>query len=73
VSDASPKLLTNAKVPFPFTAFLTTWMDPEQTGVVMLLVSRVTAPLRARKRPFTVAPVLAVMDVNARMLPWKFE
>src|SRR6185295_12849248 len=73
VRDASPKLLVNANVPFPFTVFLTTWMDPEQTGVVMLLVSRVTAPLRASKRPFTVAPVLAVIDDSARMLPWKFE
>lgn len=39
------------------------------TGRVMVLVSRVTAPLRASSRPATVAPVFALMDVRARMLP----
>ena len=37
----------------------------------MVFVSMVTAPFRARARPTTVAPVLSVMDVSARMLPWK--
>ena len=78
VSELSPKLLVNANVPFPPTAFFTTWIDPvgggaEQTGVVMVLESNVTAPSRANTRPFTVAPVVTVMDESARMLPWKTE
>lgn len=42
-----------------------------QSGAVIILLSRVTAPLRASKRPSTVAPVIAVMDVKARMFPAK--
>jgi len=42
-----------------------------QLGRVMVLVSRVTAPLRAKTRPFTVAPVFSDAEVNARMLPTK--
>lgn len=34
-------------------------------GTVMTLLSRVTAPLRAKTRPLTSAPVLSVMDVSA--------
>src|SRR5438270_6767487 len=45
----------------------------EQLGLVMVLVSRVTAPLRASVRPSTVAPVVTVMEVNARMLPRNVE
>jgi hypothetical protein len=37
----------------------------------MVLVSRVTAPLRASMRPTAVAPVSRVMDVSARMVPRK--
>jgi hypothetical protein len=44
-----------------------------QVGIVMVLLSRVTAPLRASKRPVTVAPVVAVIDVNARTLPIRWE
>src|SRR6476469_5421758 len=36
---------------------------------VMLLVSRVTAPVLASARPMMFAPVVAVMLVSARMLP----
>ena len=36
---------------------------------VTALVSSVTAPSRARVRPVTVAPVVTVMLVNARMFP----
>ena len=35
----------------------------------MTLVSSVTAPLRARMRPLTLAPVLRVADVRARTVP----
>jgi hypothetical protein len=37
----------------------------------MSFVSSVTAPLRASNRPSTSAPVFAVIDVRAMMLPWK--
>ncbi len=39
----------------------------------MVLVSRVTAPLRASSRPCTVACVLALIEVNAKMVPTKVE
>ena len=42
-------------------------------GTVMVLESRVTAPFRAKSRPSTVAPVVAVMEVKARMFPLKTE
>ena len=38
-----------------------------------MLVSNVTAPLRARALPFSVAPVVRVMSESARMLPLKVE
>jgi hypothetical protein len=37
----------------------------------MVLVSKVTAPLRASIRPIEVAPVCMVIDVNAKMVPRK--
>jgi hypothetical protein len=42
-----------------------------QLGRVMVLVSRVTAPLRANTRPFTVVPVCTEIEVNAMMVPTK--
>ena len=42
-----------------------------QLGRVIVLVSRLTWPLRARTRPFTVVPVCTVAEVNAKMLPMK--
>jgi len=42
-------------------------------GLVMMLVSRVTAPLIASRRPSTVAPVLAEMLVRARTDPTNME
>jgi hypothetical protein len=45
--------------------------DVEQVDPVMTLLSRVTAPLRARRRPSTVVPVWAVMDVSAMVVPTK--
>jgi len=44
-----------------------------QTGVVKVFVSSVTDPLRASARPRTVVPVLAVMEVRARIEPRKVE
>jgi hypothetical protein len=44
-----------------------------QMPFVMVLVSSVTAPLRAKSWPCTVAPVLAVMDSSAKMCPTKWE
>jgi hypothetical protein len=44
----------------------------QPVGVVMVLVSRVTAPLLARSRPTTLAPVVAVTDCLARMVPWNW-
>ena len=41
--------------------------------LVIVLLSRVTAPFRARRRPSTIAPVVAVMEVNARMVPTNDE
>jgi hypothetical protein len=38
-------------------------------GAVMRFESNVVAPFRARRRPAMVAPVFAVIDVSARMLP----
>ena len=43
------------------------------SGWVNLLVSSVTAPLRAKARPCTVAPVVTVTDVSAKTLPTKVE
>lgn len=38
-----------------------------QSPFVMVLLSSVTAPFRAKSCPCTVAPVFAVMDVKAKM------
>jgi hypothetical protein len=40
-----------------------------QSGRVILLLSRVTAPFLASTRPATVVPVCTATEVNARMLP----
>jgi len=39
----------------------------------MVLLSNVTAPLRANTLPSTVAPVVTVIDAKARMFPTKAE
>jgi len=39
----------------------------------MVLVSSVTAPLRASNWPWIVAPVFAAIDVSAKMCPAKWE
>src|SRR2546421_12888875 len=43
------------------------------SGSVMLLVSKVTAAVRANSRPSTAAPVVTVIEANARMLPLNTE
>src|SRR5207253_11114904 len=42
-------------------------------GIVMELESSVTAAVRANSRPSTVAPVVTVMEANARMFPLNTE
>ncbi|GGR03358.1 hypothetical protein FHS38_000495 [Streptomyces netropsis] len=44
-----------------------------QLARVMVLLSSVTSPLRARARPSTTVPVWTAMDVRARMVPLKKE
>jgi hypothetical protein len=41
----------------------------EQVGTLIVFSSSVTAPVCANTRPFTVAPVFNVADVNARIVP----
>src|SRR6185369_16585868 len=43
------------------------------TGLLTELTSNVTAPLRARSLPLTTAPVVAVTDCKAKILPAKLE
>src|SRR5438874_9213872 len=47
--------------------------DVAESGIVIVLASKVTAPFRANSRPSTAAPVVTVMDVKARMFPLKTE
>nr|WP_254896775.1 hypothetical protein [Amycolatopsis sp. Hca4] len=47
--------------------------DVAQPGVVNVLSSRETWPLRASARPATAVPVVTVIDVNAMIVPTKFE
>jgi hypothetical protein len=46
--------------------------ESEQTGTLIVFVSNVTAPPRARTRPWTVAPVSNVIEVVAMIVPAKF-
>ena len=45
--------------------------EAAQTGTVMVLLPRVTAPVCARTQPSTLAPVSRVADVSARIVPEK--
>ena len=47
--------------------------DPVQDGRATVSVSRVTAPLRANRRPSMVTPVLTVILVSARIDPRKTD
>ena len=42
---------------------------PSQAGIVNVLVSRVTAPLRASARPATTVSVVTDVDVSAMIVP----
>src|SRR4051812_45397521 len=44
-----------------------------ELGTVIVWESRVTAPFRANSLPSTVAPVVAVIEVKARMVPFMTE
>src|SRR5579859_2990455 len=48
-------------------------MPHGQEGTLTLLLSNVTAPVRASALPFSVALVPSVMDAWAKMLPWNNE
>jgi hypothetical protein len=45
----------------------------EQDDPLIVLLSRVTAPVRASARPFTVAPEVIVIDVRAMIVPARVE
>ena len=45
----------------------------EQDDPEIVLLSRVTAPVRARARPFTVAPEVIVIDVRAMIVPARVD
>jgi hypothetical protein len=45
----------------------------EQDAALIVLLSRVTAPVLARARPFTVAPEVIVIDVRAMIVPARVE
>ena len=56
------------------------WMGPKMgavgsnvPGTVIVLASKVTAPVRANNRPSTAAPVVTVMEAKARMFPFTTE
>ena len=44
---------------------------PLHDSFVITLVSNVTAPVRAYRLPFDVAPVVTVMEICARIFPMK--
>ncbi len=46
-----------------------TVVSAQSVGAVMVFASRLTAPFRARTRPWTTAPVSSVADVSAMMVP----
>jgi hypothetical protein len=47
-------------------------VERRQVGTLIVLLSNVTAPPRAKTRPLTVAPVSSVIDVVAMIVPAKF-
>jgi hypothetical protein len=62
--------------PAPVAAFVVvvvTGVAAVQLGRFIWLLSRVTAPLRARSLPNMTAPVVAVTEVNASTVPTKTE
>src|ERR1043165_6286422 len=53
--------------------FLLICLLPYGAGWVMLLESKVTAPVSANARPSTTAPVVTVMEAIAKIFPLKTE
>ena len=49
------------------------WILSYGAGIVIVLASGVTAPVRANSRPSTAAPVVTVMEAKARMFPLNTE
>jgi hypothetical protein len=47
--------------------------DTAQVGTLIVFVSMVTAPPRAKARPSTFAPVSSVIDVVAMIVPTKLD
>lgn len=47
--------------------------EAAHVALVMVFVSSVTAPFRAKTRPSTFAPVVRVADVKAKIFPLKVE
>src|ERR1041385_5640373 len=62
-----------AAVPRATGAAITAEAGGPAVGIVMGLESKVTAAVRANKRPSTAAPVVAVMEARARMFPLNTE
>lgn len=69
--DTPPVLMVAGLKLFP-SVVASAEVDTPHEEAVIVLVSIVTAPLRARARPFKFAPVFRVMLVSASMFPTKF-
>ena len=68
-SIAPPSAWPSSRSPLPSVE--PTSMPPSlATGRTTALLSRVTAPVRASRRPFTEALVVTVIEASAKMLPW---
>ena len=59
------------ELPAPLEVVVVEGLVAAHVGIVIALSSSVTAPLRARTRPLTLAPVSKVMDVRAMIDPSK--
>lgn len=69
----APVVVPTGLLPAVFDALVGETIGLEQLGLLIVLSSRVTAPVRASKRPEMDAPVLAVTEASAMMLPTKRE
>src|SRR5579862_9376531 len=68
-----PTFVLAGVVVVPVVVVLVVVVCVVQAGLVIVFVSSVTAPFLASSRPSTVAPVVAVMLVRARMVPRKLD
>jgi hypothetical protein len=82
VVPAPPLVPEPVPVPVPLPAPVVVESEPPvlpvegataQVGLVKVSSSNVTAPVRARARPWTVTLVVTVIEVRARMFPTKTE